>query len=440
MGKQFWNDVEALSREEIRALQLNRLREQVQYLSENSPFYQSIFQKYKIMPEAFRSLADLKRVPFLDKHIAGESQEHCPPFGEFLCVPERDIVKYFRTSGTTLRPRNMAYTWDDWMNCSVEVMTRMKYAIGVRAEDRAFIAFPYSTFVSLWNAHYACEKIGCMVIPGGGLSTRERLHLMRDMKVTVLCSTPTYAYRLASVAEEEGIDIRSIPLRIIHTGGEPMAAVPGSRRRLEELWQAKVYDDYGHSEALAPVGGECVAQDGLHVAEDILITEVLNEGGEQVAPGETGELVTSNILARGMPVLRFRTSDLVTYTDEPCSCGRNTTRLKVLGRSDDMIIIKGTNVFPSTVEEIVKRCPELSNEFMIVLDEIDGVYELIIQVEPCVKERCTLDQEEAIRGKIVEMMRDTLRLRPVVQVMAPGSLPRFETKAKRVVDKRAKTR
>jgi phenylacetate-CoA ligase len=312
----------------------------------------------------------------------------------------------------------------------------MKYAIGVRPEDRAFIAFPYSTFIALWTAHYACEKIGCMVIPGGGISTRERLHLMRDMKVTHLHATPTYAYRLANVAEEEGIDIRSIPLKIIQTGGEPLAAVPGSRKRLEEIWQAKVYDEYGANEALCLVGGECAEQNGIHVCEDFIIAEVLNKDGEQVAPGEAGELVVSNIFTKSMPLLRARIGDVVTYTDEPCSCGRRTMRIKVIGRADDMILIKGTNVFPTTVEEMVKRCTELSSEFMIVIDEIDGVYELIIQVEPGKREGFTPDEEEQVKKKLVEMMRDNLRLRPVVQVMNPGSLPRFEVKSKRVVDKR----
>jgi len=438
MERKFWSEVETLSTDEIKKLQLKRLKEQVEHLYHNSPYYRRVFKEHKITPEDFRSLDDLKRVPFLDKYTVGESQDRCPPFGEFLCVPERDIVKFYRTSGTTFHPRNFAYTFNDWWNITCEVMARIKYSTGVRAEDRAFIAFPYSTFVSLWTAHYACEKIGCMVIPGGGISTKERLNLMKNMKTTLLCATPTYAYRLASVAEEEGIDIRSIPLSTMHTGGEPLTAVPGSRRRLEEIWQAKVYDEYGVSEGLAPVGGECVEQDGLHVTEDVLITEILNEDGEQVAPGERGELVTSNIVSKSMPLLRFKTGDVVTYVDEACPCGRKTIRLTVLGRRDDMIIIKGTNVFPSSIEEMVKRCPELSSEFMIVLDEINGVYELIIQVEPKGKEAFTSDEGEGVKRKLVEMVGENLRLTPVVQVMAPGSLPRFEVKSKRVVDKRPK--
>ncbi len=436
MEKKFWSEVETLSRAELHELQLERLKEQVKYLNNNSTYYHRTFKENKITPEDFKSLDDLKRIPFLDKYMVGESQERHPPFGEFLSVPERDIVKYFRTSGTTLHPRNFCYTYNDWWNITCEVLARMKYAIGVRAEDRAFIAFPYSTFIALWTAHYACEKIGCMVIPGGGISTRERLHLMRDMKVTHLHATPTYAYRLANVAEEEGIDIRSIPLKTIQTGGEPLAAVPGSRKRLEEIWQAKVYDEYGANEALCLVGGECAEQNGIHVCEDFLIAEILNDDGEQVAPGEAGELVISNILTKSMPLLRARIGDVVTYTDEPCPCGRQTMRIKVIGRADDMILIKGTNVFPTTVEEMVKRCTELSSEFMIVIDEIDGVYELIIQVEPGKREGFTPDEEEQVKKKLVEMMRENLRLRPVVQVMDPGSLPRFEVKSKRVIDKR----
>jgi phenylacetate-CoA ligase len=438
MKKEYWDEVEGLPREKLRKLQLQKLKKQIEYLNTNSPYYRTLFKQNKIKPEDFKSLDDLKRVPFLDKYTISASQEKHPPFGEFLCVKERDIVKYFRTSGTTFRPRNFAYTYDDWWNGSVEEMCRIKYSIGVRKEDRAFIAFPYSTFITLWTAHYACEKIGCMIIPGGGTSTKERLKLMQDMKVTHLCATPTYAYRLASVCEEEGIDIRSIPLKIINTGGEPLAAVPGSRKRLEEIWQAKVYDEYGASEGLSPVGGECVEQNGLHAVEDFLIIEILDDNGEQVAPGERGELVITNLISKSMPLLRFKTGDIVTYTDEPCPCGRSTIRLKVLGRVDDMILIKGTNVFPSTIEEIVKRCPELGNDFMIVLDEIDNTYELIIQVEPATHIICNDSVEGQIKNKLVEMCREQLRLRPVVQVVPCGSLPRYELKSKRVVDKRVK--
>jgi phenylacetate-CoA ligase len=436
MEKQFFSDVEALSRDEIKQLQLKRLKEQIGYVLNNSPFFGRVLKENRLTPEDFRSLDDLKRVPFLDKYMVAESQERHPPFGEFLCVPESSIVKYFRTSGTTLQPRNFGYTADDWNNITVVVMSRMKFSTGVRPEDRVLIAFPYSTFISLWTSHYACEKIGCMVIPGGGASTKERLNLMRSMKVTVLCATPTYAHRMANVAEKEGIDLSEIPLKLLHTGGEPLAAVPGSRSRLEEIWHAKAYDQYGFSEGSAPAAGECSEQNGLHFTEDVILPEILNDQGEQVAPEERGELVITNIASRTMPMLRFKTGDIVTYVDEPCACGRASIRIKVIGRTDDMIVIKGTNLFPSMIEEMVKRCPELSSEFMTVLDEINGSYELIIQVEPKGTRKFSSDEEAAAKKRLVEMVRENLRLRPVVQVMAPGALPRFEVKSKRVVDKR----
>ena len=185
-------------------------------------------------------------------------------------------------------------------------------------------------------------------------------------------------------------------------------------------------------------GGECIVQDGLHFSEEVLIPEVIGENGEPVAPGERGELIISNVASKTMPLLRFKTGDVVTYTDEPCSCGRQTIRIKVIGRTDDMILVKGTNVFPSTVEEMVKRCRELSNHFMIVIDEIDGQYELILQVEPAETDRFNPDEEEVVRRKLLDLFRENLRLKPVVQFMEPGSLPRFETKAKRLIDRRKK--
>ncbi|UCE72850.1 MAG: AMP-binding protein [Methanomassiliicoccales archaeon] len=436
MDKNFFSDVDSLSRDALKRLQIKKLNEQIEYLSNNSPYYQRVFKENKIFVEDLKSLNDLRRIPFTDKYQVGESQEKFPPFGEFLCVPEEEVVKYFRTSGTTFNPRNFAYTYYDWWHISIEMLARMKYSCGVRAADRAFIAFPYNTFIALWSSHYACERIGCMVIPGGGTSTKERLNLMRNMKVTVLCATPTYAYRLANVAGDEGIDLRDIPLKRLFVGGEPLAAVPGSRARLEQIWHAKVYDYYGCNESTAPIGRECKEQNGLHVAEDILIPEILNEDGEQVDPGERGELVISNIAAKTMPLLRFRTGDIVTYDDEPCPCGQNSIRIKILGRTDDMIVIKGTNVFPSMIEEMVKRCPELGSEFMIVIEVIDGSYELIIQVEPEGMGKFKRDEEEAVKKKLAEMVRENIRIRPAVQVKEPGSLPRFEVKSRRVIDKR----
>ena len=226
MERKFFNDAEGWSREEIRQHQLRKLKEQVSYLNGSSPYYKRVFKEHGITGETIKTLDDLKKIPFSDKYIIGESQDKYPPFGEFLCVPEAEIVRFFRTSGTTFEPRNFAYTWNDWWNIATEAMARVKWSIGIRPEDKAFMAFPYSTFVSLWSAHYACEKLGCMVIPGGGISTKERLLLMKNMKATVLCGTPTYVYRLATAAQEDGIDIRDIPMRIINTGGEPLAAVP----------------------------------------------------------------------------------------------------------------------------------------------------------------------------------------------------------------------
>lgn len=438
MKGQFWNERDAMSRSDIYGHQLQKLKEQVEYLSSHSPYYRQVFKEHHISSADIRSLDDLKRIPFTDKYQVGESQERNPPFGDILCVPEKEIVKYFRTSGTTLAPRNFAYTDHDWQGITVEIMVRLKYAVGIRPDDRVLIAFPYSTFIALWTSHYACEKMGCMVIPGGGTSTKERLNLMRNMGITVLCATPTYAHHLAAVAEEDSIDIREIPLRIIHTGGEPLAAVPGSRARIEELWHAKAYDSYGCNEGGCVAGGECIAQDGLHFSEEVLIPEIIDEHGEQVAPGGQGELVVSNVASKTMPLLRFKTGDVVTYTDEPCSCGRQTIRIKVIGRTDDMILIKGTNVFPSGVEEMVKRCDELSNHFMIVIDEIDGQYELILQVEPSGKDKFNADEEEKVRKKLLDLFREHIRLRPVVQFMETGSLPRFEVKAKRLIDRRKK--
>lgn len=434
----FFSSIESLSRTELRALQLERLKKQVAYLSRRSPYYQRLFKEVGIGPKDIRSLDDLEKIPFSDKFKIADGQERIPPFGDLLCVSETEIVKYFRTSGTTFRPRNFCYTFKDWMHYTVEAMARMKFAIGIKPDDRALIAFPYSTFISLWTAHYACERIGCMVIPGGGTSSKERLALMKNMKVTVLCATPTYAYHLSNVAKEEGIDLGEIPLKCIHTGGEPLSAVPGSRARLEEIWGTKVYDEYGFSEGGVPVGGECMAQDGIHVNEDMVIAEVLDNEGHEVPPGRQGELVVTNIVSETMPVLRFKTGDIVTYTDEPCICGRNTIRIKVLGRTDDMIVIKGTNLFPATVEEIIRRCPELSGDFLIIIDKVNETYELIIQAEPDSSRPFSDHERAATERKMIEMFRENLRLRPVVEIKEPGTLPRFEVKSKRLIDRRPK--
>jgi len=310
---------------------------------------------------------------------------------------------------------------------------------GAGAGDRVFFAFSFGPFIGFWLAYEAAQRIGCLCLPGGGLSSASRLRVMIDNAATILCCTPTYALRLAEVAEEENIDLRAGRVKTIIVAGEPGGGIPSLRTQLQKRWQgARVFDHHGMTET-GPVTHECPARQGvLHVLEEAYFAEVIDPvSAEPVAAGQTGELVLTALGRTGSPVLRYRTGDLVkpvpqpsTLKPQPCACGRQTLALEggILGRTDDMVIVRGVNVFPSAVEDIIRACGDVA-EYQVTISNAGSLTDLSVRIEPA--PGCA--DLSAVAGRLSRAFQDALALRVPVKPVPPGTLPRFEMKAKRWV-------
>jgi phenylacetate-CoA ligase len=371
-------------------------------------------------------------VPFTTKQELAEDQRACPPYGTNLTYPLEQYTRFNQTSGTTgtpLRWLDTDATWG-WM---VENWIEVFRASGVRPSDRVFFAFSFGPFLGFWTAFEAGTRLGCLCIPGGGMSSSARLRVMLDNQVTVLCCTPTYALRLAEVAAQEGMDLADGSVQVILTAGEPGACIPATRARLEALWPgARVRDQHGMTE-IGPVTFECPALPGvLHVLEAGFIPEVIDPRTEQhVGPGEQGELVLTNLGRSGSPLLRYRTGDLVQRAARtPCACGRYDMALQggILGRTDDMVIVRSVNLYPAAVEEVMRRFAQVA-EYRVEVSSERAMTELQIQLEPAPDCLNPNGLEEAVAAAL----RAAFNLRIPVSLVPPGSLPRFELKARRWV-------
>lgn len=415
-----------MPRERLAVLQLEKLQAMLAELWGRNGFYTDKLKKAGVGPDEVRTLANLSRLPLTTKHELTADQAAHPPFGTNLTYPPEAYIRYHQTSGTTgapLRVLDTEESWDWWGRCWGYVLS----GAGLTAADRLFSAFAFGPFIGFWSAVEGARKIGAMMIPGGGRDSPQRLELMRESGATALCCTPTYALRLAEVAREKDFDLHALPVRATIHAGEPGANVPATKRRIEESWGAKCYDHAGASEVGAH-SFECEAQPGgIHIIESEFIAEVLDPAtGQAVEPGARGELVITNLGRLGFPILRYRTGDVVQLNTEPCICGRTFARFQggILGRADDMITVRGVNVFPSAVENIIRRFNEV-DEFRVTvytvrhMDEMDVEVELVEDADP---------NTVAAIGQAIDTM---LAFRPNVRPVARGTLPRFELKAKR---------
>lgn len=369
-----------------------------------------------------------RRVPFTHKRELIEDQQTNPPFGTNLTDPLERYTRFAQTSATTGKPMRWLDTPESWQ-WMLDCWQRVFEASSVTAADRVFCAFSFGPFLGFWTAFEAASRMGCLVIPGGGMRSAARLATMIDTGATVLCATPTYALHLAEVAAEERIDLRAGRVRRIFVAGEPGGSILATRRRIEALWPgAQVVDQHGMTET-GPVTYGCPARPGvLHVMEDKFLAEVIDPAdGAAVAPGTKGELVLTNFGRVGSPLVRYRTGDLVEA--EPaatCACGAGDLALAggILGRADDMLVVRGVNVYPVAVEEIVRSC--CAGEYRVWIGEERALAELSLEVE-------APDGDRALAHRIETALRDALALRIPVSVVAPGTLPRFELKARRWV-------
>ncbi|MBI2371925.1 MAG: phenylacetate--CoA ligase family protein [Deltaproteobacteria bacterium] len=436
----YWNPkTELMSRPEREALQLRKLQAMVRFAYERSPFYRRKFDAAGVHPEQIRRLEDVRRLPFTTKADLLQSQAEAPPFGSLFTGAPALGIKYHQTSGTSGRtPLRVVETVKDW-GWGTETMAQGIYGFGVRADDVVYVAFAYGSFIGLWLVQYAVERIGALSIAGGGQTSEGRIRQMLDLGATTLICTPTYALRLAQTAAAEGVDLRQqSQVRKVIVSGEPGGNIPATKRALEEAWRARVGDVAGMTEHSGIFGFECDRRPGgLHILEDHFLDEVLHpETAEPLGYGERGERVTTSFGRGLLPIIRFRTGDLVERLEaKTCSCGRTLDLYRggVLGRTDDMKIIRGVNVYPSAVEGIVRQHDEV-DEFQIVLHRVGVQDEVTVKLELRQgAEGLAVPIQEAIARELAEAHEG---LRMNVRAVPKGTVPRFELKSRRLLDLR----
>ena len=427
--------LEASSRGELRALQEGKLRAQVRHAYASSPFYRRKFDAAGVGPEAIETLGDLGRLPFTTKDELKQDQADHPLWGTLLAVPFEQCLRVHMTSATTGRPLAFLDTAEDWRGF-YHSYARSLHAFGIRRGDMVMAAFSYGPWIGYWSGFYAAQDLGCLVFPAGGLSTDQRIDALLTYPITVLGCTPSYALFLAEQAAKKGIDLaKETRIRITWHTGEPGASIPATRERIEAAFGAKAYDLPGLTE-IAAWGFECQARSGItHVHEDYCYPEVLDEHDRPVAPGERGELVFTSLYRKAMPLIRYRTRDVVQLADRACPCGRTLVGFEggVLARLDDMKKIRGIIVYPRRIEELVRGHAGV-DEFQIVFRRVEGLDEIVVRVDP--SPALGPDERRAMQGALAESLRLGLGIRAGVELTAPGELPRWDHKARRVKDER----
>ena len=428
-----WNrHFECMERQDLKRVQSEKLVETVERVYFNVPYYRHKMQEAGLGPENIRSADDLHKLPFTTKQDLRDNY----PFGLFA-VPMSEIVRVHASSGTTGKPTVVGYTRRDIATWS-EVMARTLTCAGANRNDFIHVAYGYGLFTGGLGLHYGGEKIGASVIPVSGGNTIRQLQLMVDFGSTVLACTPSYALFIAEAIEEGGIKRDELKLRVGVFGAEPWTE--NMRREIEEKLKIKAIDIYGLSEVIGPgVASECLIQEGLHINEDHFYPEIIDPVSLEVLPeGEIGELVFTTITKEGLPLIRYRTRDLTRLRYDKCKCGRTLVRMeKCLGRSDDMLIIRGVNLFPSQVESVLLEMSEIKPHYLLVVDRVSNLDTVELQVE--VEEAYFQDkisQLQALRQKIQNNLESALGVGIKVTLVEPKTLGRSEGKSKRVIDKR----
>ncbi len=430
----YWNEkIETLPSEEIKELQLQKLKEQVKYCYTNSVFYHKKFDSVGLKPEDIKSLDDLKKIPFTIKADLKENY----PYGMVAAKPD-EIVEIHASSGTTGNPIVGAYTRND-MDVWQELMARSIYTAGGRPQDVIHIAYGYGLFTGGLGFHYGAQKLGVRIVPASGGMTQRQIKLMKDLDVTILACTPSFAVYLAETMIQEGVvPQKDLKLRRGIFGAEPWSNQ--IRQRIEKELGIEAFDIYGLTELCGPgVSVECPEHDGLHVWEDQFIIETIDpDTGESVPDGEEGELVFTALGKTGLPILRYRTRDISKITREKCVCGRTHARMeRVTGRSDDMLIVRGVNVFPSQIEFAVMQFPELATQYLIVLDRPGALDTFLVKVELTEQSHKNTQLDvNVLKSCIQQRIHIITGLSADIEVVKPNELPRTEGKAKRVLDLR----
>jgi phenylacetate-CoA ligase len=423
---------ENLERPALLELQRRRLCVLLEKILPANRFYARKFADVGLRAADVTSPADLARLPFTTKAELTADQQAHPPYGSVLTYPSERYCRLHQTSGTSGRPLRWLDTPESWSWMLGCWDAKFRVA-GMGPHDRFFFPFSFGPFLGFWTAFEAATRQGWLCLPGGGMNTAVRLRFLLENEVTVVLCTPTYALRMAEVAFEEGLDLRSSPVRALIVAGEPGGNIPAVRERLESAWGARIFDHSGMTET-GPMTAECVENPGgLHVLEDRYLVEIIDpETGQPTPMGAIGELVVTNLGRTGSPVIRYRTGDLVRLDPKPCPCGRSLLRVDggILGRSDDMIHLRGNNFFPGSLENVLRRLVDVV-EYRAEVIQNGSLATLRIEVEPAPTADATVVVERVNRA-----VRDTFLFRAEVAAVPPGSLPRFEMKARRVTVKK----
>ena len=433
-----WNPIlETLPRDELEQLQLRKFRQQCEHAYNHAPFYREKFDQAGIDPAEIDSFEDVRKVPTTAKaELRGAQQTEPFPYGEVLAADPTAVTEYHQTSGTTGEPVRQADSWRDWEwwgDCWATVL----WAQGIRPNDRVFFPFSYNVFVAFWAAHYACERIGAEVVPGGNLSSAQRVRKMDELDVTVFMSTPTYALRLAEVAEEEGFDPSALAIERIVCAGEPGASVPGTKQRLEERWDARVFDHAGATESGAwGFSAESTDELGLYLNEASFLIEVLDGNEEPVDLGERGEIVITPLDRTAQPYIRFRLRDEIELAESPD--GDRTFRFAsggVLGRTDDLTKVNGVLLSPTAIEDVVRSFEYAADAYKVRIDEHETKDIDTITLVTEVAESTNLSREQ-LTSELRKELKQTTNLRFRIDLREQGSLDRPELKADRLTDRR----
>ena len=427
----FSPEIETMSRQKIREMQLERLKHTVRYAYENVAMYRERFDAIGLKPEHIQTLKDIEKIPYTTKDDLRDNY----PF-KLLAVPMKKIIRVHASSGTTGKPITCGYTRagiDNWSSCIARILTMA----GATDEDIFHVAFGYGLFTGGFGLHYGVEKLGATVVPVSSGNTERQIMLLKDFGATALIATPSYAMYLAETAKKLDV-LQDLKLRLICMGAE--ASTAEMHEALRQILGAFPTENYGLTEVGGPgVSGECREKAGMHINEDMFYAEVMNiEENRALAEGEQGELVLTTLTKEGMPILRYRTKDITSITYEPCKCGRTTARMaRVVGRTDDMLIIRGVNVFPSQIESVLMAMPELGKTYEIIVDRVNYMDTIEVHVE--VQDASLLtdySKLEELVAKIKHKLRVVVQLDVKVKLVEPFSIKRAEGKVKRVTDLR----
>jgi len=441
-SSEYWNPIlETLPREKLRQLQFKKFKEIFNWAYDNSRFYHKLYSDAGIEPGDLKIYEDIKKVPKMEKAMMrtaqGEGKDPFP-YGDILSVPLEQVTAYRQTSGTTGQPVYQADTWQDW-ELSTEAYAYALYAQGYRASDRIFLPFGYNIFIAFWAYHYAGEKLGCEVVPGGVLNTEARILKIQELKATAMGATPTYVLGMAETARKMGIDPpKDLLIRKITVAGEPGGSIPATRKRMEDAWGAKVFDQVGSTE-IGHWGWECRFQSGLHVNEALYLVEIEDtDTGEPIEkPGKRGKMVVTTFNRMAQPCIRFDVKDMIQWNSRQCDCGRTFRLLDggIMGRADDITKVKGVLLSPTAIEEVVRDIPQLSNEYQVVVTKKGDIDNITLKVEILPEYK---NDEAAIRTVLVDQLRVKTNLGYNIEFHEYESLPRSQAKSRRFQDQRPK--